>query len=79
MDEQLFLVRLWCEDREIEQATPEFRGLIEHVASGDRRYLNELRTIPLFIAAYLQEMGIDLDPYWQARLWMEQEKQEADK
>ncbi len=78
MYEQKFLLRLWCEQREIEQAAPEVRGLIEHIASGDRRYLNDLHTIPLFIAAYLEQMGVDLGTYWHTRLWMEREQQEVE-
>ena len=47
-----FVVRLWLEPREIEDAQPEWRGVIEHVPSGERRYLRDLDDIALFISSY---------------------------
>lgn len=49
-----FIVRLWRESREIEDAISEWRGMIEHVESGERIYLRDLNTIVYFIAKYLE-------------------------
>ena len=53
-----FILRLWLEPREIEGVDPEWRGMIEHVPSGKRRYVTDLRDLMAFIAVYLEEMGI---------------------
>jgi hypothetical protein len=55
---QVFIVRIWREPREIEGAPPEWRGVIEHVGSGERRFLKELENISAFVAPHLQRMGI---------------------
>lgn len=36
-----FIVRIWREPREIDDAASEWRGMIEHVESGERRYFRE--------------------------------------
>ena len=53
-----FILRIWNEPREIEGAAPEWRGVLEHVDSGKRKYLNDLDQIIAFIAPYLRKMGI---------------------
>jgi hypothetical protein len=50
-----FVVRLWLEPREIENAAPVWRGVIEHVTTGKRLYMNNLDQIKAFIASYLAE------------------------
>jgi hypothetical protein len=47
-----FVVRVWLEPREIDGAPPEWRGVIEHVPSGERRYLRNLDDIAVFISSY---------------------------
>jgi len=44
-----FIVRIWLEPREIQNEPPEWRGMIEHLPSGDRRYLRDLDEISSFI------------------------------
>jgi len=46
----VFIVRIWCERREIEGRMPTWRGMIEHVPSGERRYFKDLDEIHGFIA-----------------------------
>ncbi len=46
----VFIVRVWREQREIEGAMPTWRGMIEYVPSGERRYLKDLDEIRGFIA-----------------------------
>jgi hypothetical protein len=49
-----FVVRFWHERREIEGALPEWRGMIEHVSSGTRRYLLDPEEVAAFIGSFLK-------------------------
>jgi len=49
-----FIVRLWCEPREIEGAIPEWRGSIEAVPDGERRSVRNLIEIAEVIEACLK-------------------------
>jgi len=51
-----FIVRFWLEPREIEDAKPHWRGVIEHVESGKKLYLKNLNEIKAFIGTYLPGM-----------------------
>ena len=53
-----FIARFWIEPREIKDAKPIWRGVVEHVASGQRRYLENLDEIKAFIAVHLQDAAI---------------------
>ncbi len=53
---QAFIVRFWRERREIEAAMPEWRGVVEHVRSGDRRYLKSFDELVQFIAWHLSQV-----------------------
>jgi len=53
-----FIARFWLEPREIKDAKPIWRGVVEHVASGQRLYLEDLDEIKTFIDNHLQETGI---------------------
>ena len=53
-----FVVRIWLEPREIADAQPEWRGVIEHVASGKRKYILDLDNIVVFMAEYMQGWGV---------------------
>lgn len=53
------MVRIWLERREIPNALPEWRGVIEHVASGKQRYILDLDTIVIFMAEYMHEWGVE--------------------
>jgi hypothetical protein len=57
-----FIVRIWREPGETEDAPPSWRGVIEHIPSGQRRAVKDLSDIAHFIAIYLREMGIEVDP-----------------
>jgi hypothetical protein len=52
----VFIVRIWCEPREIEGAPPLWRGVIEHMPSGERRYVQSLQEIVDLIALYLDDI-----------------------
>ncbi len=53
-----FIARFWLEPREIKDAKPIWRGVVEHVPTGQRRYLEDLDEIKAFISVYLQDTGI---------------------
>lgn len=60
-----FIIRIWKEKREIQGASPLWRGFIEHVPSGKRRYLQDLAHIITFITPYIEEMGVKTSLFWQ--------------
>ncbi len=66
---QVFVVRIWREARELKDKLPEWRGEIECVNSGQRRYLKNLDEIVAFIAPYLTEMGVKLEMRWRIKRW----------
>ena len=53
---QVFIVRLWRERREIEGAAPEWRVMIEHVPTGDRRYLRHVTQINDFMKHHIRSV-----------------------
>jgi len=55
-----FIVRIWLEPRESQAALPEWRGVVEHVQSGDRSYLRDLGELSEFIQYYLIKMGLEV-------------------
>lgn len=58
-----FVVRVWLEPREIEGAAPVWRGVIEHVQSGKRRYLKNLNEITGFITSCIPGMRREMNLY----------------
>ena len=54
-----YIVRVWLERREVEGAEVEWRGSIEHVASGRVKYITDLEEIARFIRPFLEVMGVD--------------------
>jgi hypothetical protein len=52
-----FVVRVWLERREIVDALPVWRGVIEHVASGKRQYILDLDMVVHFMAEYMHGWG----------------------
>ena len=66
----LFLLRIWLEPREIEGALSEWRGRIEHVASGEGRYLKDLDEIAVFITPYLEKEDVKIKVYGRAWKWL---------
>lgn len=66
----VFILRIWREPREIKGAELEWRGVIEHVPTGERRYFNELNDVVDFLRPYLLQMGHKPDVYWRLRQWL---------
>jgi hypothetical protein len=44
-----FIVRVWREPREAPDELPLWRGMIEHVMTGRRRYMSDLAEVTEFI------------------------------
>lgn len=54
----VFIVRLWRESEEVDDSKTLWRGVIEHVPSGERRYLANPSEIWVFMAVYINDMGM---------------------
>ena len=54
---QVFILRFWLEPREIEGAEPEWRGVIEHVESGECRYFQNLELMISFVSKYFDRLN----------------------
>ena len=67
---QVFIIRIWVERREIEGAPTEWRGVIEHIPGGQRRYLKDLGDILVFIRPYLKSIGVNVGAGWRMRQWL---------
>jgi len=57
-NKHVFLVRIWVEPREIAGAALQWRGVIEHLPTRERRYLNDLAVLTHFITSYLEGLGV---------------------
>ena len=66
---EVFIVRIWLEPRANETDRPEWRGLIEHAPSRQRRYFRDLASIGEFIAPYLQQLGVTVPARKGWRSW----------
>jgi hypothetical protein len=53
----VFILRLWLEPREIEDVKPEWRGVIEHVKSGEHCYFRNLEVMLSFIAKHFDTLN----------------------
>jgi hypothetical protein len=53
-----FIIKVWVEDMALEKNGNTWRGHITHVISGTRRYLKSLGDVSLFIAPYIEAMGV---------------------
>ena len=65
-----FVVKIWLEETAEEGGRTTWRGHITHVASRERRYLQDLDKIAAFIAPYLERMGVKPPLGWRARQWL---------
>ena len=53
-----FVVRIWLEEEASEAQDAVWRGHITHIPSGERRYIQQLRDLHVFITPYLEAMGV---------------------
>lgn len=52
-----FILRFWLEPKENKGGTPEWRGVIEHIITGENQYVKDLDEIAAFIWPYLKSMN----------------------
>jgi hypothetical protein len=71
---QVFIIRIWCETREVKGAAPAWRGAIECVENGERRSVKNLDEIVSFIAPYLEKMGMQVEWQWRMRRWFSRQR-----
>ena len=64
-----FIVRIWCEPREIEGLAPEWRGTVKHVSGDQQHYFKDLDEIIGFVTPYLAQMGVKIPLRWRLRQW----------
>jgi hypothetical protein len=74
----VFIVRIWLEPREIEGTSAKWRGVIEHVPSGERRYVQDLDDIIASIVPYLGEMGVRPSLGQRLRQWLKRWKRQTE-
>lgn len=53
----VFILRMWLESREVASAGPEWRGVIIHVESGQRQYINAASEILGFLKPYMDTLA----------------------
>ena len=64
-----FVLRFWREPRTLKGSEPIWRGVIEHVPSGQRRYEKDLNELMLFVIYHLQKIGVVLSWRRRLRVW----------
>ena len=67
---QVFILRIWQEPREIEGKQAEWRGVIEHIATGTRYFFNDLSELDFYILPYLEEMNVRIDRHSRLCYWL---------
>ena len=56
-----FVVRIWIEPREMNDAEPIWRGVIEEVENGRCVYFDQLEKMNTYFAKYLDGIGIKIN------------------
>lgn len=56
-----FIVRIWIEPREMKEAEPIWRGVIEDVEDEERVYFDHLDKMNTYFAKYLEKIGIKIN------------------
>ena len=74
MSEHIFIIRIWAENRDIEGASPEFRGVIQHASNGEKQYLENTSSVKTFLLSYMEEVGIDTGQLDQLNDWLRNQK-----
>lgn len=69
-----FIIKIWLEETAEEASRATWRGNITHVPSGERRYVEDLDEIIVFIMPYLDRMGVKFGVQWWVRQWLKQRK-----
>ena len=64
-----FIVKVWLEPPDAGRGRATWRGHVTHVLTRERRYVQDLTALALFIASYLEEMGAGPGLLWRLRRW----------
>ena len=64
-----FVVRVWLEETVETDGRAVWRGHITHVITREKRYLEDLESIIIFIVPYLEAMGVEISWRWRVRQW----------
>jgi len=67
----VFVIRIWQEPREIDDAPSGWRGSIEALQDGKRRYVTRLEDIPAFLAPYIQAESMPMSDTSSDRPWFD--------
>ena len=65
-----FIVKIWLEKTVQKAGHAVWRGHITHVPGGERRYLKDLDDILVFVAPYLEHMGIKFGMRQRLKRWL---------
>jgi hypothetical protein len=57
-EQELFLLRIWAEPRELPGQPAVYRGFVEHVRSSRSTYLRELGQVVPFVRSCLDHDGV---------------------
>lgn len=61
-----FVIRIWRERNEVPTVRKEWRGVIEHVESGQKTFFRDLKPMVEFMNPYLDQLGIDTgERFWE--------------
>lgn len=52
----VFILRIWREERVAKEGIPIWRGVIEHIPQGERRYVDSLDEIETFIEPFCRQL-----------------------
>jgi len=52
-----FMIRLWRENKEQNNAQAEWRGWIDHIQSGQRHYFKDIAEIGRIVASYTSDLS----------------------
>ena len=65
-----FVIKIWLEESARDGDPVRWRGRITQVPTGEQRYFQNLSDAILFIAYYLQKMGVKLPLTWRVNRWV---------
>jgi hypothetical protein len=72
-----FIVKIWREKLDPKRGQAIWRGHITHVPGGERQYFTRLIDIVLYIAPYLEQLGVEPGVRWRITKWLMRWKKPA--
>jgi hypothetical protein len=62
-----FIIKIRVEESDGRSEGLAWHGYVTHVPDGAQSYLGSLNEIAAFVAEYLEDAGVVLNPYWRLR------------